>query len=34
MPGSPSIPAEWKQSAVMPALTIVQDANGGWLTPS
>ncbi len=26
-------PAEWKQSAVMPALTIVQDANGGWLTP-
>jgi NADH-quinone oxidoreductase subunit E len=26
-------PAGWKQSAVMPALTIVQDANGGWLTP-
>lgn len=26
-------PAEWKQSAVMPALTTVQDANGGWLTP-
>lgn len=25
-------PAEWKQSAVMPALTLVQDANGGWLT--
>ncbi len=25
-------PPEWKQSAVMPALTIVQDANGGWLT--
>jgi NADH-quinone oxidoreductase subunit E len=25
-------PAEWKQSAVMPALTIVQDANGGWLS--
>ena len=25
-------PDEWKQSAVMPALTIVQDANGGWLT--
>ncbi|NCA70059.1 MAG: NAD(P)H-dependent oxidoreductase subunit E [Sphingobacteriia bacterium] len=25
-------PAEWKQSAVMPALTIIQDANGGWLT--
>lgn len=25
-------PPEWKQSAVMPALTLVQDANGGWLT--
>ncbi|MDM8546167.1 NADH-quinone oxidoreductase subunit NuoE [Candidatus Venteria ishoeyi] len=25
-------PAERQQSAVMPALTIVQDANGGWLT--
>jgi NADH-quinone oxidoreductase subunit E len=25
-------PAEWKQSAVMPALTLVQEANGGWLT--
>lgn len=25
-------PSEWKQSAVMPALTIVQDWNGGWLT--
>ncbi|WP_295388918.1 NAD(P)H-dependent oxidoreductase subunit E [uncultured Thiodictyon sp.] len=25
-------PSEWKQSAVMPALTIVQDDNGGWLT--
>jgi NADH-quinone oxidoreductase subunit E len=25
-------PADWKQSAVMPALTVVQDANGGWLT--
>ena len=25
-------PPNWKQSAVMPALTIVQDANGGWLT--
>ena len=25
-------PAEWKQSAVMPALTLVQDHNGGWLT--
>ena len=25
-------PAEWKQSACMAALTIVQDANGGWLT--
>jgi len=25
-------PSAWKQSAVMPALTIVQDANGGWLT--
>ena len=25
-------PAEWKQSAVMAALRIVQDANGGWLS--
>jgi NADH-quinone oxidoreductase subunit E len=25
-------PAEWKQSACMAALTIVQDDNGGWLT--
>ena len=25
-------PPEWKQSAVMPALTLVQDANGGWLS--
>lgn len=25
-------PADQKQSAVMPALRIVQDANGGWLT--
>jgi len=25
-------PPEWKQSAVMAALTLVQDANGGWLT--
>jgi len=25
-------PAEWKQSAVMPALTIVQELNGGWLS--
>jgi len=25
-------PPEWKQSAVMAALRIVQDANGGWLT--
>lgn len=25
-------PVEWKQSAVMPALTLVQDHNGGWLT--
>lgn len=25
-------PPEWKQSAVMPALTIVQEHNGGWLT--
>jgi NADH-quinone oxidoreductase subunit E len=25
-------PVEWKQSAVMPTLTLVQDANGGWLT--
>jgi len=24
-------PPEWKQSAVMAALRIVQDANGGWL---
>lgn len=24
-------PAEWKQSAVMPALMLAQDANGGWL---
>ena len=24
-------PAEWKQSAVMPTLTLVQDRNGGWL---
>lgn len=27
-------PPEWKQSAVMAALRIVQDANGGWLTPA
>jgi NADH-quinone oxidoreductase subunit E len=27
-------PPEWKRSAVMPALTIVQEANGGWLTQS
>ncbi len=26
-------PAEWKQSAVMAALTLVQDWNGGWLSP-
>ncbi|MEA1050304.1 NADH-quinone oxidoreductase subunit NuoE [Lamprobacter modestohalophilus] len=25
-------PSEWKQSAVMPALTLVQDHNGGWLS--
>jgi NADH-quinone oxidoreductase subunit E len=25
-------PPEWKQSAVMGALSIVQDANGGWLS--
>jgi NADH-quinone oxidoreductase subunit E len=25
-------PADQKQSAVMPALTIMQEANGGWLT--
>ena len=25
-------PPEWKQSAVMPALTLVQEWNGGWLT--
>ena len=25
-------PAEWKQSAAMPALTLVQEHNGGWLT--
>ena len=25
-------PPEWKRSAVMAALQIVQDANGGWLT--
>jgi NADH-quinone oxidoreductase subunit E len=25
-------PPEWKQSAVMPALTLLQEANGGWLT--
>jgi NADH-quinone oxidoreductase subunit E len=25
-------PPDWKQSACMAALTIVQDANGGWLT--
>jgi NADH-quinone oxidoreductase subunit E len=25
-------PPEWKQSAVMAALRIVQDQNGGWLT--
>jgi len=26
-------PAEWKQSAVMAALRIVQDAHDGWLNP-
>lgn len=25
-------PPEWKQSAVMPALTLLQNLNGGWLT--
>ena len=25
-------PTEWKRSAVMPALRIVQEQNGGWLT--
>ena len=25
-------PSEWRQSAVMYALALVQDANGGWLT--
>jgi NADH-quinone oxidoreductase subunit E len=25
-------PEDWKQSAVMAALRVVQDANGGWLT--
>ncbi|MEW8522729.1 MAG: NAD(P)H-dependent oxidoreductase subunit E [Candidatus Thiodiazotropha endolucinida] len=25
-------PEEWKQSAVMGALMVVQDSNGGWLT--
>ena len=25
-------PPEWMQSAVMPALTLVQEHNGGWLT--
>lgn len=25
-------PAEWKQSAVMPTLTLVQEWNGGWLS--
>jgi len=25
-------PADWKQSACMPALTAVQQMNGGWLT--
>ena len=24
-------PAEWRQSATIPALHILQDANGGWL---
>lgn len=27
-------PKEWRQSACMASLRIVQDANGGWLTPS
>jgi NADH-quinone oxidoreductase subunit E len=27
-------PPEWRRSAVMAALMIVQDANGGWLTPA
>ena len=25
-------PPEWQQSAVMPALNLLQDRNGGWLT--
>jgi NADH-quinone oxidoreductase subunit E len=25
-------PEDWAQSAVMPALTLVQEANGGWLS--
>ena len=25
-------PTEWKQSAVMPVLTLVQESNGGWLS--
>jgi len=25
-------PAAWKQSAVMPTLTLVQESNGGWLS--
>jgi NADH-quinone oxidoreductase subunit E len=25
-------PEDWEQSAVMPALTLVQEANGGWLS--
>lgn len=25
-------PPEWKQSAIMPALTLVQEDNGGWVT--
>ncbi len=25
-------PPEWKQSAVMPALTLVQESDGGWLS--
>ncbi|WP_295447679.1 NAD(P)H-dependent oxidoreductase subunit E [uncultured Thiodictyon sp.] len=25
-------PGEWKQSAVMPALALVQESNGGWLS--
>jgi NADH-quinone oxidoreductase subunit E len=25
-------PADWKQSAIMPALTLVQEANDGWLS--